>query len=62
MPKVPKITSSQCFKENVKDEVSADKHRFLQNDTIILVVWPGMPKLPKITSLEGAEMLEKMFS
>ena len=44
--------SLQYFKENVKDEVSADKHqRFLQKDTIILVVWSGMPKLSKITCL-----------
>ena len=41
--------------ENFKDEVdflSADKCQiFTQIDTIILGVWPGMPKLPKITSL-----------
>ena len=39
----------------MKDEVDfliADKcQMFLQIDTIILGVWPGMPKLPKITSL-----------
>ena len=41
--------------ENFKDEVdflSADKCQiFTQIDTIILGVWPGMPKLPKIISL-----------
>ena len=39
----------------MKDEVDflpADKcQMFPQIDTIILGVWPGMPKLPKITSL-----------
>ena len=45
-------TSLQYLKENVKDEVPAENHkRFLQIDTIILGVWPGMPSLPKITSL-----------
>ena len=44
--------SLQYLKENVKDKVFADKHqRFFQNDIIILGVWSGMPKLPKITSL-----------
>ena len=46
--------SLQYVKENVKDDVdflSASKcERFLWSDTIICV-WPGMPKLPKITSL-----------
>ena len=40
--------------ENVKDEVDIlpDKYQvFPQIDTIILGVWPSMPKLPKITSL-----------
>ena len=45
----------QYFKESVKDEVDfllAVKHqRFLQIDTIILGVWPGIPKLQKKTSL-----------
>ena len=45
----------QYLKENGKNEVYfllADKHQsFLQIHTIILGVWPGMPKLPKITSL-----------
>ena len=46
--------SLQYLKENVKDKVFADKHqRFLQNDIIILGVWSGMPKLPKITSLRA---------
>ena len=27
------------------------RQRFLQIDAIILGVWPGIPKLPKITSL-----------
>ena len=45
-------TSLQYLKENVKVEVPAENHkRFLQIDTIILGVWPGMPSLPKITSL-----------
>ena len=61
MPKVPKTTGLQYLcnkyvKENMKDEVDflpADKRRrFLQSDTIILgELWPGMPILPKITSL-----------
>ena len=39
MSKVPKITSLQYLKENVKGEVFADKHqRFFQNDIIILDV------------------------
>ena len=52
---VPKIKSLQYHKENEKNKVCfllSDKHqRFLQIDTIILGVWPGMLKLPKITSL-----------
>ena len=47
--------SLQYLKENVKDEADflpADKcQRFLQSDIIILGVWPGVPKLPKIISL-----------
>ena len=36
MSKVPKITSLQYLKENVKYEVFVDKHqRFLQNDIIL---------------------------
>ena len=41
--------------ENVKDEVDfLPAHKcqtFPQIDTNILGVWPGIPKLPKITSL-----------
>ena len=41
----------KSLKENVKDEVDflpADiRQMFSQNDTIILGVWPGMPKLSK---------------
>ena len=41
--------------ENIKNEVyflPADKCQiFPQIDTIALGVWPGMPKLPKTTSL-----------
>ena len=60
MSKVPKTSLQYLYnkkklKENVKDEVDflpADKcQMFPQIDTIILGVWPGMPKLPKITSL-----------
>ena len=47
--------SLEHVKQNVKDEVDflpTDKRqRFPQTDAIILSVWPGMPKLPKITSL-----------
>ena len=47
--------SLEHVKQNVKDEVdflpTVKRQRFLQTDTIILSVWPGMPKLPKITSL-----------
>ena len=57
-PKYPpkKFTLSlEYLKENVKDELEllpTDKgQRFLQIAVIILDVWPGMPKLPKITSL-----------
>ena len=42
-------------KENMRDYVdflAEDKcQRFRQINTIILVLWLGMPKLPKITSL-----------
>ena len=45
----------QINAKRLKDEVDflpADKRQLLpQMDTIILGVWPGMPKLPKITSL-----------
>ena len=59
MSKVPKTSLqyllNKKLKENVKGEVDflpADKcQMFPQIDTIILGVWPGMPKLPKITSL-----------
>ena len=60
MSKVPKTSLQYLYnkkklKENVKDEVDflpADKcQMFPQIDTIILGVWPGMLKLPKITSL-----------
>ena len=59
MSKVPKTSLqyllNKKLKENVKGEVDflpADKcQMFPQIDTIILDVWPGMPKLPKITSL-----------
>ena len=41
----------------MKDEVDflpADKRQmFPQIEIIILSVWPGMPKLPKITSLSN---------
>ena len=47
--------SLKYLKENRKNGVDfllADKHqRFLQIDTIILGLWPGIPKLPIITSL-----------
>ena len=59
MSKVPKTSLqyllNKKLKENVKGEVDflpADKcQMFPQIDTIILGVWPGMLKLPKITSL-----------
>ena len=64
MPKVPKTSlQNLCtsIKENVKDELdllAKDKcQRFLEIAIIILgvcvcvCVWPGMPKLSKITSL-----------
>ena len=36
MPKVPKVTYLQYLKENVKNEVFADKNqKFLQNDIIL---------------------------
>ena len=48
----------QYLKVNGKNEVDfllPDKHqRFLQTDTINFGVWPGMSKLPKITSLPFA--------
>ena len=44
----------QINKKHLKDEVDilpAEKRQwFSQIDTLILGVWPGMPKLPKITS------------
>ena len=47
--------SLKYLKENMKDEVDflpADEcWSFFQIDTLILGVWPGMLKLPKITSL-----------
>ena len=60
MSKVPKtslkyLRNKKKLKENVKDEADflpADKcQMFPQIDTIILGVWPGMLKLPRITSL-----------
>ena len=40
------------MKEDEIDFLPADERQiFPQIDTIILGVWPGMPKLPKITSL-----------
>ena len=48
-------TSLRNLKENVEDESdflpSYKCQGFLQIDTIILGVWPGMSKLPKIASL-----------
>ena len=48
-------TSLRNLKENVEDESDFlplyKCQRFLQIDTIILGVWPGMLKLPKIASL-----------
>ena len=46
--------SLQYLKENLKDEVyfqPDERQRLLQIDTITIGVWPGMPKLLKITSL-----------
>ena len=47
----------------MKDEVDflpADiRQMFPQNDTIILGVWPGMPKLPKISLLFLCNILRK---
>ena len=46
---------SQYLKKSLKDEADfllVEEHqRTLQVDVIILGVWPGMHKLPKITSL-----------
>ena len=54
------------LKKEVNDEVyfwHADKHqKFLQIGTIVLGVWPGMPKLPKITSFVSLEYLKKEVS
>ena len=56
MLKVPKMTGLHHIKENAKGEVDflpTDKYeRFVQIDTIILGVWPGMPNLSKVTSLQ----------
>ena len=50
-PPIPYLAKFKELKENVKDEVDflpADiRQMFSQNDTIILGVWPGMPKLSK---------------
>ena len=47
--------SLQFLKANEKDETdflpAYKRQRFLQFDIIILGAWPGMPKLPKTTSL-----------
>ena len=47
----------------MKDEgdfLPADiRQMFPQNDTIILGVWPGMPKLPKISLLFLCNILRK---
>ena len=59
MSKVPKTSLqyllNKKLKENVKGEVDflpADKcQMFPQIDTIILNVWPVMPKFPKVTRL-----------
>ena len=56
MPKVPKTTSLEYLKKNVKDEVDflpADKRSNISSnwDYHFRCVWPSMPKLPKITSL-----------
>ena len=49
--------------ENHGDKVGflpADiRQMFLENDTIILGVWPGMPKLPKISLLFLCNILRK---
>ena len=42
---------SKLAEENVKDEVDFLPVDKCQIDTIILGVWPGMPKLPKKESL-----------
>ena len=43
--------NTKLFKDE-DDFLPADKRQwFPQINTIILGVWPGMPKLPKITSL-----------
>ena len=48
MSKVPKITSLQYLKENVKYEVFVDKHqRFLQNDIILGACGKACPNYPK---------------
>ena len=47
MSKVPKITSLQYVKGNVKAEVFADKHQsFLQNDIILDVCGKICPNYP----------------
>ena len=35
------------------------RQKFPQNDTIILRVWPGMPKLPKMSVLFLSNILRK---
>ena len=51
-PKTEVCISLQYLQKNVRyklDVLPGDKSQtFLQIDTIILDVWPGMPKLPKI--------------
>ena len=48
MSKVPKITSLQYLKENVKYEVFVGKHqRFLQNDIILGACGKACPNYPK---------------
>ena len=58
-------TSSRNLKENAEDESDFlplyKCQRFLQIDTIILGVWPGMSKLPKIASLLFLCILRKKW-
>ena len=64
--------SSSLFMDQNADNQSSEKHgdkvdflpadipqMFPQNDTIILGVWPGMPKLPKISLLFLCNILRK---
>ena len=54
MSKVPKIISLQYFKENVKDEIFADKHqRLLQNDIILGMCGQVCPNYPKKNKFRG---------